>query len=150
VRKASDKTKIGFSSLETAAFCYNARHLLRSQESPVNLPIGALETMKPMDWHLMLESLADGQVAAWVAELPDCRVIAASKEAAVAALEPLVDQRMATIESVVFQSQLKISGLSEHPAMKFIGVFENDADFADILADMRTERELTDDNPAYT
>jgi hypothetical protein len=100
----------------------------------VNLPIGALETMKPMNWHLMLESLADGQVAA-------------SKEAAVAALEPWVDQRMSTIESVVFQSQLKISDLSEHPAMKFIGVFENDAD---ILADMRIERELTDDNPAYT
>jgi hypothetical protein len=116
----------------------------------MNLPIGALETIKPMDWHLMLESLADGQVAAWVAELPDCRVIAASKEAAVAALEPLVDQRMSTIESVVFQSQLKISELSEHPAMKFIGVFENDDDFADILADMRTERELTNDNPAYT
>jgi hypothetical protein len=38
----------------------------------MNLPIATVAAAAPMAWHLMVESLADGQVAAWVAELPDC------------------------------------------------------------------------------
>jgi hypothetical protein len=98
----------------------------------MNLARANSQITAPMTWHLNGGSLANGQVAAWVAELPDCRVVAGSRDAAIAQLEPLVDERM------------------KHPAVKFIGVFENDPDFADILADMRAERELTDDNPAYT
>jgi hypothetical protein len=116
----------------------------------MNLPIASVKASAPMAWHLMVESLADGQVAAWVAELPDCRVVAESRDAAIAQLEPLVDERMAAIDAVEFQPQLNSLTGTEHPALKFIGVFENDPDFADILADMRAERELTDDNPAYT
>ncbi len=116
----------------------------------MNLPIATVEPTAPMTWHLMVESLADGQVAAWVAELPDCRVVAGSRDAAIAQLEPLVDERLATIDAVEFQPQLNSFTAAAHPALKFIGVFENDPDFADILADMRVERELADDNPAYT
>jgi hypothetical protein len=116
----------------------------------MNLPIATVKAATPMAWHLMVESLADGQVAAWVAELPDCRVVAASRDAAIAQLEPLVDERMAGIDAMEFQPQLNSFTAAEHPALKFIGIFENDPDFADILADMRVERELTTDNPAYT
>jgi hypothetical protein len=123
---------------------------MRHAGCDMNLALANSQITAPITWHLMVESLADGQVAAWVAELPDSRVVAASREAAIAQLEPLVDKRIASIDAVEFQPQLNSLTATEHPALKFIGIFENDPDFADILADMRAERELTDDNPAYT
>lgn len=33
--------------------------------------------------------------------------------------------------------------------MKFAGIFKDNSDFIEIVAQMRTERELDDDNPAY-
>ncbi len=108
----------------------------------MNLP---LQPTTP--WHLLLETLADGKITAWVAELPDCRIIADSREAAIAALEPLIEQRTAAIEAISFQPNLSAA---EHPSFQFIGIFEDNAAFMDILADMRAERELTNDNPAYT
>jgi hypothetical protein len=118
----------------------------------MNLPVESPPIANPPQaaWRFLLETLADGRVTAWVAELPDCRVTAASRAAAIADLEKMTADRTASIESVTFQPELNPSNLPEHPALKFIGVFEGDPDFADILADMRAERELTDDNPAYT
>jgi hypothetical protein len=37
-----------------------------------------LSSSGKLDWHIVLESLTDGQVAASIAELPDCNVIALS------------------------------------------------------------------------
>jgi hypothetical protein len=38
----------------------------------------------------------------------------------------------------------------QHPMLAFAGIFKNDPDFAEIVAQMRAEQELDDDNPAYT
>jgi predicted component of type VI protein secretion system len=97
-----------------------------------------------------VESLADGQVAAWVVELPDCRVVAESKAAAIAQLEPLIDVRMATIEVKPLSVQPQVSEPEPHPITEFFGIFKGDPDFAEIVAQMRAERELDDENPAYT
>jgi hypothetical protein len=113
----------------------------------MNLP---LQPTLPIPWHLLLETLADGKITAWVAELPDCRIVADSREAAIAALEPLIEKRTAAIEAVSFQPKLSTTEPAEHPSFQFIGIFEDNADFMNILADMRAERELTNDNPAYT
>jgi hypothetical protein len=110
----------------------------------MNLP---LQPTPHTPWHLLLETLADGKITAWVAELPDCRIIADTREAAIAALEPLIEQRTAAIEAISFQPNLSAP---EHPSFQFIGTFEGNTAFMDILADMRAERELTSDNPAYT
>lgn len=40
--------------------------------------------------------------------------------------------------------------LIEPPILKFAGVFEHDPDFAEVVAQMRAERKLDDENPAYT
>jgi hypothetical protein len=114
----------------------------------MNLPIVAAAA--PMTWHLLVETLHNGQVAAWVAELPDCRVVAASREAAIAQLEPLVQERMAAIEVLPSPFQSQVSDPKPHPITEFFGIFKDDPDFAEIVAQMRAERELDDDNPAYT
>jgi predicted RNase H-like HicB family nuclease len=110
----------------------------------MNLP---LQPTPPIPWHLLLETLADGKITAWVAELPDCRIVADTREAAIAALEPLIEQRTAAIEAISFQPNLFAA---EHPSFQFIGIFEGNTAFMDILAVLRAERELTNDNPAYT
>ncbi len=71
-----------------------------------------------LTWHVLVESLEQGKIAAWVAEFPECRVIAESQEAAIAALEVLLNQRMATIK--VMPVQLS-SGSSENPWLKVCG-----------------------------
>jgi hypothetical protein len=35
-------------------------------------------------WHVLVETLETGQIAAWVLEFPECRVMAESQEAAIA------------------------------------------------------------------
>jgi hypothetical protein len=110
----------------------------------MNLPIAPITPA--FSAHMILETLADGQVVAWVAELPDCRVVAESRESAIAALEPLVNERMMKVEVRPFS----ITVPTEHPIAKFIGMFKDDPDFAEIVAEMRAERELDDNNPAYT
>jgi hypothetical protein len=51
-----------------------------------------------LDWHIVVESLTDGQVAAWIAQWPDCRVVAGSRDEAVEAVRSALNQRMGTIE----------------------------------------------------
>jgi hypothetical protein len=115
----------------------------------MNLPIATVETAAPMAWHLMVESLADGQVAAWVVELPDCRVVAGSKEAAIAQLEPLVDVRMAMIDAAEFH--LPTQEINQpHPLDDVPSIDKDDPAFVEFMAALRADRELDDDNPAYT
>ncbi|NJR31325.1 hypothetical protein HC762_00855 [bacterium] len=93
-------------------------------------------------------ALADGQVAAWVVELPDCRVVAESKAAAIAQLEPLIDVRMATIDAVEFH--LPIAGTKPHPLDDVPSIDKDDPAFIEFMATLRADRELDNDNPAYT
>jgi hypothetical protein len=115
----------------------------------MNLPIASVKAPAPMAWHLMVESLADGQVAAWVAELPDCRVVAASRDAAIAQLEPLVDERMAAIDAVEFYLPIQATPQA-HPLDDVPSIDKDDPAFIEFMATLRADRELDDDNSAYT
>jgi hypothetical protein len=79
-----------------------------------------------LDWHIVLESLVDGQVAASIAELPDCKVIAGSKDEAIAAVRSALDERLGAIEVVPIEIDMRHP---EHPIMKFVGMFEDDPSF---------------------
>jgi hypothetical protein len=72
--------------------------------------------------HIILETLTDGRVAAWILELPDCRVIAESKEAAIKALKPLFDRRMEQIEII------PVASLVNNPWANFYGVLKDNPD----------------------
>jgi hypothetical protein len=82
----------------------------------------------PLTWHILVETLEPGQTTAWVAEFPECRVVAASQLAAIAALEVLLNQRMATIKVMPLQLS---SGNAENPWLKLGGVLQDDASFAE-------------------
>jgi hypothetical protein len=107
---------------------------------PISLATSALQ--------ILLEALPDGQFAAWALALPDCRVVADSREGAIEALETRLEERRGAIEVIELPGVIAIP--EEHPVMQFAGVFKDDPDFAEIVAAMRAERELEADNPAYT
>jgi hypothetical protein len=53
----------------------------------MNLSLSQSTPISTLTWHVLVEPLEQGQVVAWVAEFPECRVLAESQEAALAALE---------------------------------------------------------------
>jgi predicted RNase H-like HicB family nuclease len=64
----------------------------------MNLAVSKAQPLNTLSWHILLESQADGQVVAWVAEWPDCRVVAESREMAIEALKAMLDEKGKTIE----------------------------------------------------
>ncbi|BAU14128.1 hypothetical protein LEP3755_46730 [Leptolyngbya sp. NIES-3755] len=76
-----------------------------------------------LTWHLFLETIDQGKIAAWVAELPECRVVADSQTAAIAALEDLLKHRMTTIQVLPLQAS------SENAWSKLAGLLKDDASF---------------------
>ena len=75
--------------------------------------------------HILLETLEDGY-SKWIAEFSDCRVIAESKEAAIAALEILLTKRMETIEVIPLPIS---SGNSENSWLKLGGSLKDNPSF---------------------
>jgi hypothetical protein len=94
----------------------------------MNLSLSQPTLTSSLTWHILVEPLEQGRIAAWVAELPECRVVEESQEEAIAALEVLLNKRMATIK--VMPVQLS-SGNSENPWLKVCGVLKDDVSFAE-------------------
>jgi hypothetical protein len=93
----------------------------------------------------IVEVLANGQVAAWVSEFQDSKVIAADRTTAIAELEKMLKKRLESIERVVIEVDLDVQTIDTLPSIP-----ADDRYFRDLMATMRAERELEDDNPAYT
>ena len=75
--------------------------------------------------HILLETLEEGY-SAWIAEFSDCRVIAESKEAALADLEILLTKRMETIEVIPLPI---LSGNPENIWLKLGGSLKDNPSF---------------------
>jgi predicted RNase H-like HicB family nuclease len=114
----------------------------------MNLAASNPQSLDALSWHILLEAQADGQVVAWVAEWPECRVVAESREVAIVRLETMLEERMQNMK--VVSLAVKPHQMAENPIAKFAGIFKDDPDFAEIVAEMRAERELDEANPAYT
>jgi hypothetical protein len=100
---------------------------------------------------LMLEPLASGAIAASAIEFPDCRVEAVTREEAIAQLHLILTARLSQVE--LLASRLPVHVEPPKPAwLKFAGIFQDDPDFAEIMEQLRAERESDDDSevdPAY-
>ncbi|WP_019498535.1 hypothetical protein [Pseudanabaena sp. PCC 6802] len=104
---------------------------------------------------LQLEVQASGTIVASVVEFPDCRVEAATREAAIAGAQATFLERIAYIETILWDVALPSEQLtgnlkgfkprSENPWTKFAGIFQDDPDFAEIAAAIRAERNVEDD-----
>jgi hypothetical protein len=103
----------------------------------------------PLKVTLLIETLMSGQIAASIAEFPTFRVEAATQESAVQQLQISFLERAKHIETIDWEVPLD----SIEPAwMKYAGVFKDDADFLEIMEEMRAERNSDDDSevdPSY-
>jgi hypothetical protein len=93
----------------------------------------------------IVEILANGQVAAWVTEFQDSKVIAADRTTAIFELEKVLKKRLESIERVVIEVERDIQHIDPLPSIP-----ADDQYFRDLMATLRADRELDDDNPAYT
>jgi predicted RNase H-like HicB family nuclease len=96
--------------------------------------------------NLILETRDDQKISARSPEFPDCIAIADTREAAIAAIQQQLSDRLKKIEFVSIP--LPISAPSN--LANSFGIFKDDPLFAEILHQMRNDRELDSDNPAYT
>ncbi|MBW4540411.1 MAG: hypothetical protein KME43_14880 [Myxacorys chilensis ATA2-1-KO14] len=101
---------------------------------------------------LRLEAQASGRVTASVVEFPDCRVEAATREAAIAEVQAAFLKQLARSETISWDvplpSDQNFNGFeqrAESPWIKYAGMFKDDPDFAEIAAAIRAEREVEDD-----
>ena len=98
---------------------------------------------------LLVETIAPGQVVASIQEFLPCRVEAATRELAIAQLQATFLERLKHTEAIVWEAPLPTS---EPAWLKFAGVFQDDADFQEMMAAIRAERSSEDDSevdPSY-
>lgn len=104
----------------------------------MNLPVTHRDTTD-LNFHLLLKSVGPEQFVASVAELHDCQVTASTKEDAIEQLQKMVQTQLAETEVLSFSIA---PNKPENPWIEFIGMYEGDPDFAEIMAEMRAERGL--------
>lgn len=95
--------------------------------------------------HILLERNHEGNVIASVLEFPNTQVEAPTTEQAVQELKKLLSTRLEKIEIIPLEIQLSQSE-AENPWIKFAGVFQDDADFAEIANNLRAERNAVDED----
>jgi hypothetical protein len=96
-----------------------------------------------LDWHIVVESLTDGQVAAWIAQWPDCRVVSGSRDEAIEAVRSALNQRLGTIEVLPVMIDVVVP---EHPIMKFVGIFKDDPTFIAWADEFWAEKQRSHDD----
>jgi predicted RNase H-like HicB family nuclease len=107
----------------------------------MNLPIS--QDVADLNLHILLKSVGPEQFVASVAELNDCQVTASTKEAAIEQIQKMVKAHLVGTEVLSFPIvQSEVVAERENPWTEFIGMYEGDADFAEIMAELRAERGL--------
>jgi hypothetical protein len=114
----------------------------------MNPPTASPTASIAQPFQAIVEILANGQVAAWVAEFQDSKVIAADRTTAIVELEKVLKKRLESIERVAIEVDSPTETLRERDTLPSIP--SDDQFFKDLMATFRAERELDDDNPAYT
>lgn len=102
--------------------------------------------------NLILETLDNRQISARSPEFPDCTAISDTREGAINAIQQQLINRLKTIEFVSIPVSIvptQQSPISRKLSDSF-GIFKDNPDFDAMLQQMRDDRELDADNPAYT
>ncbi len=92
---------------------------------------------------ILLEALSDGTFMAWAVALPDCRVVADSREGAIEALERRLEERMVSID--VLEIEIPITP-AKQPLWKFSGILKDDPMFAEWHDRFWAEKQRIDDD----
>jgi hypothetical protein len=119
----------------------------------MNLPTASPINSIAHPFQAIVEVLANGQVAAWVTEFQDAKVIAADRTTAIFELEKVLKKRLESIECVVIEVDAPTKTLRERDTQSIDhlpSIPSDDQYFRELMATLRADRELDDDNPAYT
>ena len=111
----------------------------------MNPPIASPTNSTTQPFQAIVEVLANGQVSAWVTEFQDAKVIAADRTTAIVELEKVLKKRLESVERVVIEVNVDIQSIDHLPSIP-----SDDQYFRELMATLRADRELDDDNPAYT
>ena len=91
-----------------------------------------------MEYLILLEDTDDGFTVATVLEVPNLQTRDKTKQGAIAKVRQLLQNRLAKAEIIQIPVELNSN---QNSLMKFAGIFENDPDFQEIMAEIRAERE---------
>ncbi len=95
------------------------------------------------NYEVLIEYESEGQFIATVLGWQDCQVKGKTKEDALNKLRQLLNNRLQNSEIVSLDLSI---AESEHPWMKFAGMFKDDPDFEDVLADIEAYRREIEEN----
>ncbi|NCS09879.1 MAG: hypothetical protein GPJ08_01360 [Microcystis aeruginosa G13-09] len=115
----------------------------------INLNIPPSQPSANLKVKILIETLKNGQYVVSIAELPHFRVQAPTKEEAISQLQTTFIEQISQIETISWTTPL------DNPSpnwREFAGIFENDADFQEIMDTLQAERTLDDDSevdPSY-
>jgi hypothetical protein len=119
----------------------------------MNPSIASLMNSISQPFQAIVEVLPNGQVTAWVTEFQDSKVIAADRATAIIELEKVLKKRLESIERVTIKvdSFAYTKGDRDTQSIDTLpSIPANDQYFKELMATFRADRELDDDNPAYT
>ena len=97
-----------------------------------------------MNLNILVEQ-QDGRAIASVLEIPAYRVEAETRDLALAKLQKLLTEQLSAAEVVPLEIRLPHEA-ANHPWAKYVGIFKNDPDFAEIARELRAERESEDES----
>jgi predicted RNase H-like HicB family nuclease len=100
-----------------------------------------------LNLHILLEQTERGRTIAAIAEISGCQVEADTREEALAALQKVLSDRLTKLE-ILPLTLAPPQPTRENPWTEFIGIFEGDAEFAELAAELRAEREFDVDDVA--
>jgi len=98
------------------------------------------ELLDKLNYSVLIEEKA-GFYSATVWGLPDCKASGATREEALKNVRQLLMARLEKAEIVSLEIELP---KPEHPWMKFAGMFKDDPDFDEVLADIEAYRRERD------
>jgi hypothetical protein len=104
-----------------------------------------LSSTSAFNLHVLLEQTETGRTIASIAELANCQVEADTRKEALQAIQELVSDRLSSVEVLPLEISLK-EPVRENPWTEFIGMFEGDAEFAEMAAQWQAERDQDADD----
>lgn len=107
----------------------------------MNLSV-SIKNTEQLNFHFLLEEDSDGKIVGTIAELPGCQIVAMTPDEAIDALQQMTRDRMTKMTVVPFSVTVASAEERKNPWLKHMGIYEGDADFAAIAAELRAERGL--------
>jgi hypothetical protein len=102
--------------------------------------ITVLSSSIGLNLHILLGKTESGRTVASIAEMANCQVEANTRKEALEAIQVLVSDRLSNVEVLSLDISLNEKPVQENPWTEFIGIFEGNADFADMSAQWQAER----------